>query len=302
MASDRNRWIIVGGVAAAVIVVLGASAVWYLFIRDDAPEAASTEAAVESAEQEQGTGDSTSTTGGDSGGEADTIEGTWTVDTTVGSFDDFTSTWAGYRIDEELAGFGANTAAGRTPDVSGDLVVDGTEVTTVSVEVDMTTLVSDDERRDGQMTGRGLQTDTFPTATFGSTAPIDFGELPADGETVPFTAEGDLTLHGVTQTVMVDLEATLVGDLVTVVGSTDVPLGRLRHRAADRILGRIGRRCRGAGVSTLLQSLRRLRLLADRFADSATERPDDHGDPDPAEQYEGRCRVVVRLDRRVVRP
>ncbi len=211
------------GVAAALVVVLGAAAVWYLVIRDDAPPEASTESAVESAEQEQATDTTTSTTSGSD--EASTLEGTWTVDTTVGSFDqDFTSTWAGYRIEEELAGFGANTAAGRTPGVAGDFIVEGTEVTTVSVEVDMATLVSDDERRDNQMTGRGLETDTFPTATFELTEPIDLGTLPADGETVTFQAGGDLTLHGVTGPVTVELEATLVGDLVTVVGRTDVAL------------------------------------------------------------------------------
>lgn len=225
MASDRNRWLVAGGVAAAVVVVLGAAAVWYFVIRDDAPPAASTESAVETAEQEQGGQDTTSTTAGEPTGVAGTIEGTWAVDATVGSFEEnFSSSWAGYRIDEELAGVGANTAAGRTPDVSGDLVIEGTEVTAVSVEVDMTTLQSDDARRDGQLSGRALETDTFPTATFELTTPIDLGALPADGETVTLQAEGELTLHGVTQPAIVDLEATLVGDLVTVIGRTDVVL------------------------------------------------------------------------------
>ena len=228
MSNDRNRWIIVGGVAAALVVVFGAAAVWYFVVRDDAPPEASTEAAIEAAEQEQNQdqGTNSSTTGGGGGGSGDPsgLEGAWAVDTTVGSFEDFTNSWAGYRIDEELAGFGANVAAGRTPDVSGDLVIEGTQVTAVSIQVDMTTLQSDDERRDNQMRGRGLETDSFPTATFDLTTPIELGTLPADGDTATFTAEGELTLHGVTQTATVDLEATPVGDVVTVVGRTDVTL------------------------------------------------------------------------------
>ena len=85
---------------------------------------------------------------------------------------DFTSTLAGYRFDEELVSIGANTAVGRTPDVTGTMTVAGGAVTAVDVEVDLTTLDSDSDRRDGALRTRGLESDRFPTATFRLTEPV----------------------------------------------------------------------------------------------------------------------------------
>jgi polyisoprenoid-binding protein YceI len=72
----------------------------------------------------------------------------------------------GHRIQEELGGVGANTAVGRTRNVTGTLVIDDASITSLSVEVGTTALRSDDDRRDGRLRMRGLQTDTYPTATF----------------------------------------------------------------------------------------------------------------------------------------
>jgi hypothetical protein len=53
---------------------------------------------------------SDATSQGDPGGSFDgSFDGTWTIDTESGSFDDFTSTFAGYRVEEELGGVGAHT-------------------------------------------------------------------------------------------------------------------------------------------------------------------------------------------------
>jgi polyisoprenoid-binding protein YceI len=125
--------------------------------------------------------------------------GSWTVDTTSGSLDAGTSSFAGYRVQEELSGLGSNTAVGRTPDVSGTMTIEGTSITALSITVDMTSLRSDDERRDDSIRQRGLETDTFPTATFTLTQPIDVGTRPTDGERIRLTATGDLTLHDVTR-------------------------------------------------------------------------------------------------------
>ena len=56
--------------------------------------------------------------------EVASITGTWLVDTTIGSFgiDESTSSFVGFRIQEELArGIGEVTAVGRTPKVDGTL-------------------------------------------------------------------------------------------------------------------------------------------------------------------------------------
>jgi len=150
------------------------------------------------------------------------LDGDWAVDTSIGSFSDFSGSWVGYRVDETLAGNRANTAVGRTPNVSGTLAMSGTQITSVEVTADVTTLQSDDQRRDGQLRNQALETGQFPQATFKLTAPIDLGTAPADGATVTATATGELTLHGVTKTVQVPIQAKLSGDVVTVVGSIDI--------------------------------------------------------------------------------
>ena len=124
---------------------------------------------------------------------------------------------------EELASIGFTEAVGRTSDLTGGLTIADTSLTAVVVEVDMTTLQSDSSRRDGALDSRGLETSTFPTATFVLTEPIDLGSLPAVGEAVAADAVGDLTLHGVTKTVTIPLEAQLVDDTtIVVVGSLEV--------------------------------------------------------------------------------
>jgi polyisoprenoid-binding protein YceI len=150
------------------------------------------------------------------------LDGTWTVDTSIGSFSDFSDSWVGYRVDETLAGNKANTAVGRTPDVSGTLTLSGTKITAVEVTANLASLKSDDDRRDGQLRRQALETSQFPQGTFKLTTPVDLGSVPTDGQTINATATGELTLHGVTKTVQVPIEARLSGDVVTVVGSIEV--------------------------------------------------------------------------------
>jgi polyisoprenoid-binding protein YceI len=150
--------------------------------------------------------------------------GAWTVDATSGSLDAGTSSFAGYRVQEELSGLGSNTAVGRTQDVSGTMTIDGTSIAELSIRVDMTTLRSDDDRRDNSIHGRGLQTDAFPTATFTLTQPIDVGTKPKEGERIQLTATGDLTLHGVTKSVQVPIEARWTGSTIEATASFDVAL------------------------------------------------------------------------------
>jgi polyisoprenoid-binding protein YceI len=214
MAGSRRKLGVIAG-AVAVLAVVGFAGWWFL-IRDDAPPEADIDAAGQTLD-EAGDGDGAASDG--------TIEGDWTVDTSIGAFDqDFTSTWAGYRVDEELANVGTNTAVGRTPDVTGTMSVEGTEVTAVDVEVDLTTLQSDNGTRDGALRTRGLESDQFPTATFTLTEPLALPEGVDSGEAVTAQATGDLTIHGVTQPVTVDVEATLSGGAAAIVGQAPVVL------------------------------------------------------------------------------
>lgn len=151
------------------------------------------------------------------------LDGTWTVDPTIGSFDyaagDFSGSWVGYRAKEELVGIGGTEAVGRTPAVTGSITIAGTQVTAADLSADLTTLRSDQDMRDGQLGHQGVQTDQFPTATFVLTQPIELGTLPAEGQQISVNAVGDLTLHGVTKNVTIPLGAVRSGDIIGAAGS-----------------------------------------------------------------------------------
>jgi polyisoprenoid-binding protein YceI len=127
----------------------------------------------------------------------------------------------GYRVDEVL--FGQNvTAVGRTSEVTGGLTLDDATVTKAAFTVDMASVTSDRERRDGQYRTRIMATSEFPTSAFALTEPIELGSLPADGATVTAKATGDLTLRGVTKPVTFDVKARRSGTRMEVNGA--IPL------------------------------------------------------------------------------
>jgi polyisoprenoid-binding protein YceI len=221
MADDaRTRPILMAGIAVASIVVIAAGLlVWRALSGDAPPEVALVSVLPATTDQPAASPDDT---GGTTAPTA--FDGAWTIDAQTGTLDDGSSTFAGYRIDEELGGIGANTAVGRTQGVQGSMTIAGTSVTTLSVTVDMASLRSDDERRDGQLASRGLETSRFPSATFELVEPIALGSAPAEGETTAATAVGDLTLHGVTQRVEVPVDAQWTGEHIEVAASLEVAL------------------------------------------------------------------------------
>ncbi|MYH97447.1 MAG: YceI family protein [Acidimicrobiia bacterium] len=157
------------------------------------------------------------------GADAEGVDGQWIIDTSVAEFnyDESTGTFVGFRVKEELASIGSTTAVGRTPLVSGSITIDGETVTSVTVEADMTGVITDDSRRDRAIQS-ALGTRSFPTATFSLTEPIDLGDDPGSGDPITTTAVGELTVKDITRTVEIALEAQLVDDAVVVVGSTEV--------------------------------------------------------------------------------
>jgi polyisoprenoid-binding protein YceI len=212
--SSRAKVLI--AVAVVALVVVGGGLWW--FLKDDAPEAVSLDAAVD--QVDDGSSDTTATDTTEAGS---AIEGTWTIDAQTGDFDfeTATGTFAGFRVDEELAGIGAATAVGRTGDVTGSFIIEGTTVTEADFEVDLTTITTNESRRDDRVQD-ALETSTFPTATFTLTEPLELGAEAADGESVSISAVGDLTIHGETQSVDFPLEAQLVDGTVVLVGSLDL--------------------------------------------------------------------------------
>lgn len=218
MAGTRRTVGLIAGLAVAVLAVAAFGGWWFL-IRDDAPKKASIDAAGKTlADASSG---STTTA---AGAAATDVNGTWQVDKSVGDFSDFSGTWAGYRVEEQLSGLGSNTAVGRTPDVTGTMTIEGNKVTGVNVNADLTSLQSDSGARDGALHSRGLQTDQFPQATFKLTDPIEVPTGVADGKKVSATAQGELTVHGVTKPVTVKIETTLQGGKAAVVGNAPIKL------------------------------------------------------------------------------
>jgi polyisoprenoid-binding protein YceI len=218
------------GVAGIVlaIVAAGAFGLWYIFLRPSGPAAVGDAALVvpSKAAATSSAGASSAATSSSASSSSDSlsggIDGTWNVDTSIGSFSDFSDSFVGYRVQEQLANIGGNTAVGRTPAVSGSLMIAGTKVTATTIQADLTGLQSDDNRRDGQLSHQGLETSTFPTATFTLTSPIDLGSVPADGTEVSVTATGTLTLHGQTKEVQIPLKAKLSGNTIVVTGSLEI--------------------------------------------------------------------------------
>ena len=100
----------------------------------------------------------------------------------------------------------------------------GTTITEASVEVDMTQLTSDSDRRDNRLRGDGLETDEFPTATFELTQPIELAAAPELGVPFDVQATGNLTLHGVTKEVTIPLSVRWSGEFIDVAGQLPIVL------------------------------------------------------------------------------
>jgi polyisoprenoid-binding protein YceI len=213
---SRRLWI---AVLATIVVLTGAAgSVWYFVFRDDSPAGVSLRratASLDAADADDADADRGNGASGD-------LAGTWTVDKSVGRFSDFTSSFVGFRVQEQLVGIGAKTAVGRTPSVTGMIVLDGTTLTSAEFEVDMTTLRTDDSRRDDAIRRQGIETSRFPTAGFVLTRPVQLSALPGANQKITVEATGDLTLHGVTRTITLPLEAQHTGDVIAVVGTIDV--------------------------------------------------------------------------------
>lgn len=219
------KWLI-GAVVALAILVVGGTWVYINLIRDEAPErltfedaggattvapAGATTVAAAPATGAVTTAPAAATATAAAAAPTG-IDGTWTVTP---------ASQLGYRVKEIL--FGQSTeGVGRTNAVTGSLTIAGTTVTAADFSVEMATLTSDEERRDSQFRGRIMDTDTYPTATFVLTQPIELGSVPADLQEVNASATGDLTLRGTTKPVTLDAVARRNGATIEVNGSVEI--------------------------------------------------------------------------------
>lgn len=220
-----------------VVLAVAALAVVYLsFFNEDAPErlalsddplafapptvAGATPTTVAGATPTTAAGATPATTPASATGAASDLVGTWRA---------ITGSTAGYRVREKLVALPAKSdAVGRSPGVTGTVKVEDVggalTATTATFEVDLTKLTSDESRRDQRIRTDGLQTNQFPKATFTSTKPITLPTGTTAGQAVKATAEGDLTLHGVTKRVTIPLDVRVSGDRGELVGSLGFPM------------------------------------------------------------------------------
>jgi polyisoprenoid-binding protein YceI len=131
---------------------------------------------------------------------------------------------ARYRVREQLAGVDLpNDAVGRTTAVTGVLVLDKTGAIVASQSeftIDLSTLASDQARRDNYVRRNTLLTAEYPRAVFVPTAVSGLTfPLPAAGE-AKFQVVGNLTLRAVTRPVTWDVTARFDNGTVTGVAQT----------------------------------------------------------------------------------
>ncbi|MFH0751232.1 MAG: YceI family protein [Chloroflexota bacterium] len=214
----NSRRIAVIAVALVAVAAVGGAALYSTFLAGDnvaglgldTPEPTATAAAPSASPGAPTPGPGTAVGAGD-------LAGTWTVASGV----------AGYRVRETFLQQNAETdAVGRTEGVSGTLTISGEagnlSLAGASLTVDMTTLKSDKDGRDGQLRGRGIQSDTFPTATFDLATRVALPANLPEGD-VTLTLPGKLTLHGITKDVEIAAQARLEADgTVVVAGSLPI--------------------------------------------------------------------------------
>ena len=180
--------LLASGLSVAAIAVLALGALWYFVLDTDAPPPVSIDEAIAS----RGTPPAGSPAMPSAPLDGDGLTGEWTLAASDSSF-------AGYRIDQQVAGIGNETVVGRTQGVEASFTFDGSAITGLQVTIDMTSLRSDESLRDSVLRGEALQTGDFPTATFVAMEAIPVDRVPAEGERVSKAVSGEMTLHGVTR-------------------------------------------------------------------------------------------------------
>jgi YD repeat-containing protein len=131
-----------------------------------------------------------------------------------------------YTAHEQLVGHTLpNDAVGKTSAVSGQIVLDATGQPVASaskITVDLTTLQSDESRRDNYIKRNTLETSKYPQATFVPKSITGLSwPLPTSGQ-AQFQLTGDLTVHGVTKTVTWQVTATFNQNTVQGTATTQV--------------------------------------------------------------------------------
>jgi len=130
------------------------------------------------------------------------------------SFSGGTATWS---VPETFASNGLNaTAVGRSESLQGTVELTGISQFTV----DLTTFVSDQDRRDNRVR---QQFAADPIATF-TTTELQLPDFYTEGDVFATEVAGELTINSVTRAVTWSIEARIVGSQLDVTGELDIVL------------------------------------------------------------------------------
>lgn len=214
--------VIIGGALAIAAIVVIAGASWWFFIRED------NELKTNAPEIPSDLVEATSTAGA---GDADGTPGAGETPSTADGVQAFTiiseRSEAAYFADEQLASLPLpSKARGATKDIAGTfyLTEDGLDLDPArqsSFTVDLTTITSDESRRDNRVQNDALQTSQFPTATFTATSVTGYDPDIADGAEQTLMLTGMMDLHGVQKEITWEVKARREGDVITALATVN---------------------------------------------------------------------------------
>lgn len=119
---------------------------------------------------------------------------------------------------------GIGEVTGRTNEVAGELQLRLDDPPNALVfgefTVNLPSLTSDRNQRDGWIRDNALESNRFPVAKFVATSITNAPASYTDGAEVTFQLLGDLTVRDITQPVTFDVTATLTGDTIKGVATT----------------------------------------------------------------------------------
>jgi hypothetical protein len=205
----RGRWLLWAVGAGLGVVVLGFLLIYFVVFPTSSPKrfALSPRNAAASA-PDAGTNTSKS------------LSGTWRV--AEGS-------QAGYRVREKLAFLPAESdAVGRTSSITGSATLVQSPhglltITAASIEVAVDTLKSDRSLRDEKLHTVGLESDTYPTASFVLSRPLRLPKSALAGQALQVASTGVVTIHGTAREETIPLQMSVSSSAIEAVGSLTFP-------------------------------------------------------------------------------
>ena len=208
--SKRGLFAAIGG-TIAVVVLAACALIYFVIFPTSSPKPFTLTA-------------STKTTPVSSGTQ---LAGRWTI--AAGS-------QAGYRVREKLAFLPAiSDAVGRTSAITGDATFSESNsvvtATAASFVIDVYTLKSNESLRDQHIHTIGLQSATYPNATFVLSTPLALPASALSGRVVDVTVTGVLTIHGTSRRVNIPLQIRLSSSRIQAVGSLTFPWGQFNMAA-----------------------------------------------------------------------